>query len=270
MKTLASTPNTFFTSRQPMTTLGKTIFGIQLFLAFGSFVGGYFTSGSIALLTLGTVNLLVAILIATGFLWAPVFGALITGSSLVYAVFVNPYSQYHLSHPKDPLFPIIVTTVALTALTFAAMLAAVAQNYGGHERQMPRWFSYILTGVIGATIGAILIGTISQPLTTSATTTASDGAIIIHLHVSSFSATSITVPKGGKLQFVDDSAITHILTYGSWSNQKTQLDTPSGAPALDNRMIAGGSFEIGPFATSGVYPILCTVHPGMQITVTVP
>lgn len=253
-------------TRQPMTTLGKVIFGISLFLALGSFVGGVFT-GSIALYVTGTADLVLAVLIATGLRWAPIPGAVISAIGLIYALFVNPYPQAHLSDAKDPLFAPIVIVMGLAILTTAAMIAAIAQNYWEPARQTPRWFSFVLTGVIGAMIGAILIGAIAQPA--AATNIASDGATIVHLTSTSFGTKAIALPVGGKLQFVADSSVTHILTYGDWNGTKTQLATPANAPALDNRQISGGSFEIGPFTTAGTYHILCTIHPGMEITIIV-
>lgn len=265
MNTTTATANTT-SARQPMTTLGKVIFGISLFLALGSFVGGFFT-GSIALYSTGAADMLLAVLIATGFRWAPIPGAIVSGAGVIYALFVNPYPQAHLSHPKDPLYAAIVIVIALSILSTAAMVAAIAQNYWERDRQMPRWFAFVVTGVIGAVIGAILIGAIAQPSTAAAT--ANDGAAIVHLGVSSFTTTNVALPIGGKLEFIDDSSVTHILTYGDWNGTKSQVATPANVPALSNREISGGSFEIGPFTTAGTYHILCTVHPGMELTITV-
>jgi plastocyanin len=270
MNTTTTSPRMSLSERLPVTALGKVICGIALFLALGALVGGFFT-GSIALYTVSAVNLLVAILIGAGFRWAPIPGAVITGGGVLYTLFGNPYPIYHLSHPKsDPLFAVLVIVVGLSVLTFAANIAVIAQNYWTPDRQLPRWFSLVLTGVIGAVIGALLMGVIVQPGTANTTTVASDGAIIVHLGESSFSASAITVPQGGKIQFVADSSITHILTYGDWSGNHPQPSTPANVPALNNREISGGSFELGPFATAGTYHIMCTVHPGMMLTVTVP
>jgi plastocyanin len=255
--------------RLPVTELGKVICGIALFLSLGALVGGIFTT-SIALYTTSAVNLLVAFLIGAGFRWAPIPGAVITGGGVLYTLFGNPYPIYHLSHPKsDSLFVVLVIVVGLSILTFAANVAAIAQNYWEADRRLPRWFSFVLTGVIGAVIGALLMGAIVQPETTSISSVAGDGAIIVHLGASNFNTTAITVPQGGKIDFVADSSVTHILTYGDWSGNNPQPSTPANVPALNNRQISGGSFEIGPFATAGTYHIMCTIHPGMMLTVTV-
>ncbi len=269
MNTVTTSPRASFTERLPVTALGKVICGIALFLSLGALTGGIFT-GSIALYTVSAVNLLVALLIGAGFRWAPIPGAVITGGGVIYTIFGNPYPIYHLTHPKsDPLFSVLVIVVGLSVLTFAANIAVIAQNYWTPDRRVPRWFSLVLTGVIGAVIGALLIGATVQPETASTSSVASDGAIIVHLGATNFTTSAITVPQGGKIEFVADSSITHILTYGNWNGNRPQPSTPAGAPALDNRQLTGGSFELGPFSTPGTYHIMCTVHPGMMLTVTV-
>lgn len=272
--TSASAPNRV-AARQPLTVLAKTLGGIQVTLGLGALVGALFIGfpGNSSLLTLSAVDALVAALIFSGLRWAPIPGAVISGAGLAYILFGNPYPQYHLAHPKDGLYNVIVIVVALSGLVFAAMLAAIAQNYTEPQRRTPRWFGFVATGLAGMALGAILIGAVAAPATTAgsgAPAVASDGALIVHLGLSSFSPTTISVPQGGKIEFTDDSAIEHILTYGAWSNGQTQLATPANAPALNNLRLAGGSVEVGPFTTPGTYRIICIVHPGMSITVTVP
>ncbi len=266
-----ATSRTFLLERQPVTTLGKVIGGISIFLALGALSGASAIGmpGGIALATMSVVDCMLAAIIFAGLRWAPIVGAVVGAGGLVYMFFGTPYPIYHLTHLNDPLFAPIVIVVALAALVFAAMVAAVAQNYGAQDRHMPRWFGFVATGLTGMALGAILIGVSAQPATVSATT-GSDGATVVHLGLSTFGTTAITVPLGGKLDFVDDANIPHQLTYGTWTNGRTQTATPANAPALDNRTIASGSFEIGPFTTAGTYSILCVLHPGMQLTVTVP
>jgi len=200
--------------------------------------------------------------------WAPILGSVITGVGLLYQTFGTPYPAYHLTHLQDPLFAPIVLEVALSLIAFATMLGAVAQNYGQNRTQTPRWYGYVVTALAGIALGGILIGVSAKPAEVTAAT-ASDGATIIHLGLSTFNPTAVTIPAGTKLDFVDDSNIPHQLTYGTWNDGHTQLATPPNAPALDNRAISTGSFELGPFTTPGTYHILCVIHPGMELTVTV-
>ena len=253
--------------RHPMTALGKLIFGIALFLGSFALLGGIFTH-SISLYGTATVNILLAALIFVGVRWAPIVGAVVSGAGVVYALAFNPYPAYHLSHPSDPLFVPIVIVMGLSIMATAAMVAAIGQNYWTEGRRVPRWFGFFATGMVGAVIGGILIGAIAQPTTTT-TATANDGAYVVHLGVSTFTTTAINIPTGAKIKFVDDSNIEHILSYGTWNGTHLTAETPVGAPTLENHQIAGGSFELGPFTTAGTYRILCTVHPGMVLTVTV-
>jgi plastocyanin len=257
--------------RLPVTPLGKFIGGVGVLLGLGALSGAIAIGmpGGIALATMSVIYLLLAAAIFAGLRWAPIVGTLLSAGGLGYTFFGTPYPIYHLTHLQDPLFAPLVLAVALSALIFAAMVAAVVQNYGVRERRVPRWFAFIATGLAGMALGAILIGVSAKPETVSAAT-ASDGAVVVHLGLSTFSPMAITVPPGGKLEFVDDANIPHQLTYGVWNNGRTQVATPANAPALNNRTISSGSFEIGPFTTAGTYHILCVIHPGMELTVTVP
>lgn len=267
-----STKLTATAMRQPVTALGKVIIGIQIFLALGALAGTIAIGlpGGISLGSIFLLNVALTIIIALGFRWAPIIGAVSSGASLIYIFFVNSYPKYHLTHTQDPLFVPLVIVVTLSALIFVAMLAAVAQNYWVPDRKLPRWFGYVTTGLVGVALGAVLLGLNVQPPTTSAPTTASDGSPIVHLELSTISPAAVTVPQGMKLDIMDDSAITHVLTYGTWTNGKLTLATPPNAPALGTHQISSGSFEIGPFTTAGTYEIICTVHPGMSLTVIVP
>lgn len=85
----------------------------------------------------------------------------------------------------------------------------------------------------------------------------------------SFLSSSVIVPKGGRLQLVDDGTFVHILANGSWVNRQPTPAQEKGTPSVNNLQINGRSREIGPFTTAGTYHIYCTVHPGMNLTVIV-
>jgi plastocyanin len=42
-----------------------------------------------------------------------------------------------------------------------------------------------------------------------------------------------------------------------------------GAPAVHSMAIKGGSAQIGPFTTAGIFHIYCTIHWGMNLTIVV-
>jgi len=42
-----------------------------------------------------------------------------------------------------------------------------------------------------------------------------------------------------------------------------------GAPVIRDVTVTGGSIEIGPFATAGLYHLYCTIHSGMNLAIVV-
>ncbi len=147
-------------ARQPLTVLDKLVLGALLA---GGVLSGVFAlvigfPGGIALATLSGIQLLGAALLAVGFRWAPAVAALLAGSMLYYALFVNPYPAYHFAHPK-PQFAAFVPAllgVTLMVLVVGVSLIALVQNYRGDTRA-PRWLPTALTGLAGVVAGAILI-----------------------------------------------------------------------------------------------------------------
>jgi plastocyanin len=86
---------------------------------------------------------------------------------------------------------------------------------------------------------------------------------------STFEQPCVNVAKGASLKVVPATTSLHILTNGSWVNGNQQLAKEPGAPSLNNVNLSSTPIEIGPFNTAGTFHILCTVHPGMNLTVNV-
>jgi plastocyanin len=86
---------------------------------------------------------------------------------------------------------------------------------------------------------------------------------------STFQQTCVNVAKGASLKVVPAVVSLHIFTNGSWVNGNQQLAKEPGAPSLNNVNLSSNPIEIGPFNTAGTFHILCTVHPGMNLTVNV-
>src|SRR5260370_14678803 len=84
-----------------------------------------------------------------------------------------------------------------------------------------------------------------------------------------FKEQSVSVAKGARLKVVPAATSLHILTNGSWVNGNQQLAKEPGAPSLNNVNLSSTPISIGPFNTAGTFHILCTVHPGMNLTVNV-
>ena len=99
----------------------------------------------------------------------------------------------------------------------------------------------------------------------------SGGSANVHLGSSTFLQSSVTISKGDSINLIDDMAVVHIISNGSWMNGVPQPVTESDAPTVSNLQFnsAGQSQMIGPFNTAGTYHFFCSVHPGMNLTVIV-
>lgn len=84
-----------------------------------------------------------------------------------------------------------------------------------------------------------------------------------------FLQSSITISKGQSINFIDDVAVLHIIKNGTWDGSNQVLKAESGAPTINVTFNGNDSNMIGPFNTSGTFKLLCTVHPNMDLTVTV-
>lgn len=96
------------------------------------------------------------------------------------------------------------------------------------------------------------------------------GSNDVHMGNTNFTQSSVTISKGSSLNLIDDVSVIHIISNGSWVNNSPQPATESGAPVVSNLMFNGkDSHQIGPFNTAGTFHYYCSVHPGMNLTVTV-
>lgn len=91
----------------------------------------------------------------------------------------------------------------------------------------------------------------------------------VHMGNANFLQSAITVSKGQSLTVVDDVGVEHILKNGMWQGGTQVLKSEPGAPTVNLTFNGGDTNTIGPFNTAGKFQILCTIHPGMNLTVTV-
>lgn len=91
----------------------------------------------------------------------------------------------------------------------------------------------------------------------------------VHMGNANFVQTSITISKGQSISLINDVAVTHIITNGAWQNGVAHSAKESGAPSYNKTFTGDDSDTLGPFTTSGTFHYYCTVHPGMDLTVTV-
>jgi plastocyanin len=93
----------------------------------------------------------------------------------------------------------------------------------------------------------------------------------VHMGTTTFTQPSVTISKGSNVNLIDDVAVLHIISNGSWVNGVgTPMQEP-GAPTVSNLQFntAGQSMIVGPFNTAGTYHIYCSVHQNMNLTVIV-
>ncbi len=92
----------------------------------------------------------------------------------------------------------------------------------------------------------------------------------VDMGVAAFQQTGVTIKAGQAVHFVDPaSGGTHLICVG----QGVQCAPQAGAPAELNTT-QGMTFNTGDtrdivFPTAGTYTVVCIIHPGMQVVVTV-
>ena len=262
-------------ARQPLATLGKLTAAALLgaALAFAILLLTILQStGTLvpALLIVAVVLLIVAGIVVTGVRWTPLLGALMGLGTMIGGVFTQQYFVYHLTHPAEVgpfLLSLLICAFAIVAI--CAGIGAVVQNYHDTARHAPRWLPMPLAALGGFVLGALLVALLVQTTPAPASTSSVNGVPAVHLGVSTFVQSSVTVSKGSKLLLIDDGSFPHILRNGSWENNTPHPATEVGAPSIQNVQVNGNSIEIGPFNTAGIFHIYCTIHPGMNLTVIV-
>ncbi|GLV56420.1 hypothetical protein KDH_32610 [Dictyobacter sp. S3.2.2.5] len=86
---------------------------------------------------------------------------------------------------------------------------------------------------------------------------------------STFIETEVTVPKGQKLDLIDNVAAPHVIKNGTWNGSTPDPTTESGAPTVSANFTGGDKQTVGPFNTAGTFKLYCTIHGGMKLTVIV-
>jgi len=91
----------------------------------------------------------------------------------------------------------------------------------------------------------------------------------VHMGGSNFSQPTITIKKGQSLDLIDDAAVQHIIKNGTWNGNTPVIKAEAGAPSVNVTLNGNDSSTVGPFNTSGSFKLFCTIHPAMDLTVTV-
>ncbi|GER86022.1 hypothetical protein KDW_01840 [Dictyobacter vulcani] len=90
-----------------------------------------------------------------------------------------------------------------------------------------------------------------------------------HMGAATFIQTKVEVPKGQKLDIIDDVAASHIIKNGTWKGSKADSTKEAGAPDVNLTFAGGDKQSVGPFNTAGTFELYCTIHGGMNLTVVV-
>jgi plastocyanin len=122
----------------------------------------------------------------------------------------------------------------------------------------------IAAGLVGCSAAPTPAAGVSEPSTASSPNTA-------HMDNTRFMSDSITISAGESVTLVADTMRPHFVANGTWSpGNSPQPARESGAPEVRNVSIQGTqSGTIGPFTEPGTFQLYCTIHPGMNLTVTV-
>jgi plastocyanin len=99
----------------------------------------------------------------------------------------------------------------------------------------------------------------------------SPAADTVHTVGALFSPTTITIKKGTTITFVDDAdnGALHILVIGQNAQQINEQGAPDFGGASGTRIDIGDTWTTPPWPTAGTFHVACTVHPAMNLTVTV-
>ena len=127
-------------------------------------------------------------------------------------------------------------------------------------------------------IGSILLAACARPGSATATNggnstsgnNSGSSGTTVHMGNSNFLVATTTIPKGSKLTLVDDVAVPHIIKNGMWDASGTPKTLQeAGAPTVSQSFSGSDTHDIGPFTTAGTFHIYCTIHSGMNLTITV-
>lgn len=129
--------------------------------------------------------------------------------------------------------------------------------------------SCIVFGLLALLLAACGGGGSSGSSNSGSSNSGSSSAATVHLGSSNFVQSSVTVQKGQSLTMIDDVSVVHIIKNGSWVNGNPEPKQETGAPTVDVQFNGNDTHTVGPFNTAGTFHLYCTVHPGMNLTVTV-
>ncbi len=124
-------------------------------------------------------------------------------------------------------------------------------------------------------LGSILLAACARPGSPEANQSggtssgSGGGGGTVHMGATNFLQSTVTINKGSKLTLIDDLTVEHIINNGTWDNGTAKPGKEPGAPTVNVTFNGGDTQDIGPFTTAGTFQLYCTIHSGMNLTVTV-
>jgi plastocyanin len=92
----------------------------------------------------------------------------------------------------------------------------------------------------------------------------------VDMGVATFRPTQITIKAGGAVHFVDPaSGGTHVICVGHDLQCAPQSGAPTALNTADGLTFNTGDTRDIVFPTAGTFVVICTIHPNMQVVVTV-
>ncbi len=124
----------------------------------------------------------------------------------------------------------------------------------------------------GGTSIALLIGVVAVALALPLLAGCGGGAASneVDMGVANFRQSDITIKVGQAVHFVDPaSGGTHVICVGHDLQCVPQSGAPSALNTTDGLTFNTGDTRDIVFPTAGTYVVICTIHPNMQVVVTV-
>lgn len=99
---------------------------------------------------------------------------------------------------------------------------------------------------------------------------AGTGPATVTMDSSSFSTRSVTIKAGQTITFTTQTTgAMHFLTTGTNNTHSDEADAPAQFASANGVEVDPGQSLTVAFPTAGTFHITCTIHPGMDLTVTV-
>ena len=93
----------------------------------------------------------------------------------------------------------------------------------------------------------------------------------VTMDAGSFLTTSLTIKKGSTITFINDPqrGSLHILIVGKDGQENSEAGAADLGGISGHRIDTGDGWTTPPWTTAGTYHIACTIHPRMNLLVTV-